>query len=78
MAASNAQCEQLDRLVWGLMRGNIAGWTSPEVVAALAGAASCWRLPSSPGNYAHHAGTVRVWNLSPARNSWFCTATRES
>jgi EmrB/QacA subfamily drug resistance transporter len=24
-------------LVWGLMRGNIAGWTSPEVVAALAG-----------------------------------------
>ena len=37
MAASNAQCEQLDRLVWGLMRGNIAGWTSPEVVAALAG-----------------------------------------
>ena len=37
MAASNAQCEQLDRLVWGLMRGNIAGWTSPEVVADVAG-----------------------------------------
>ena len=37
-------------LVWGLVRGNPAGWGSPEVVASLAAGIALDRRPSSPGS----------------------------
>ena len=37
-------------LVWGLVRGNPAGWGSVEVVALAGGGHRCWRRPSSPGS----------------------------
>ena len=46
-------------LVWGLVRGNPAGWGSAEVLGALIAGGAARRRPSSPGSGARASRCCR-------------------
>ena len=46
-------------IVWGLVRGNAAGWGSTEVRRVARGRARCWSRPSSPGSCARASRCCR-------------------
>src|SRR5262249_44195769 len=61
-------------IVWALVRGNPAGWGSPEVTGALA-AGSRWGPRSSPGSSARASRCCRCACSAPAHSR---RATRRS